>query len=231
MHCRAVLLDFFNTLTTAVRRGPGHDVIARQLGCDPVSWLEALDATYHARARGAYGTAIEGLRRVARLCGAEPSSRSLAEAVEARVAVLDDDVELRPEAVPVLRTLRRMGLRTAVVSDCWFELPVLLPRLPIANLLDARTFSVRVGATKPHPAMYLSACERLGVEPYECLYLGDGGNHELTGARMLGMTAVQLTAPDLGSHLTFDAEADWDGPEISTLAELPELVIRVPAPV
>ena len=33
--------------------------------------------------------------------------------------------------------------------------------------------------------------ERLGALPEECLYVGDGGSHELEVARSLGMTALQ----------------------------------------
>ena len=32
---RAVVFDFFGTLTRSVSRGPQHRVVARILGCDP----------------------------------------------------------------------------------------------------------------------------------------------------------------------------------------------------
>ncbi len=45
--------------------------------------------------------------------------------------------------------------------------------------------------------MYETACAHLGVDPGECLYVGDGGSQELSGATAVGMTAFRLTAPDL----------------------------------
>ena len=48
-------------------------------------------------------------------------------------------------------------------------------------------------------------------------------SHELTGARLLGMTAVRLDAPDLGAHLTFDADVDWTGPVVDSLDDVPSL--------
>jgi putative hydrolase of the HAD superfamily len=225
---RAVLFDFFNTLTTAVRRGPGHATIARLLGCDPATWIEVMDRTYRTRARGAYGPAIKGLRRVAHEAGGRPGRAELRRAIEARIEVVRGDAPLRPDASATLYRLRDLGLRTAVVSDCWFELPVFLPRLPIAPLLDARVYSVDLGTTKPDPAMYLTACRALGVAPQECVYVGDGGSHELTGAQEAGMTAVRLAAPDLGEHLTFDADLGWRGPVIRSLAHLPFALGRVP---
>jgi putative hydrolase of the HAD superfamily len=229
MPFRAVLFDFFNTLTSAVTRGPAHPGIARLLGCEPDAWVAVLDQTFADRARGTYGPAIAGLRRIAEQAGGRPGRTELLAAIEARVDAVRDDGPLRPDAVPTLRLLRSMGLRTGVISDCWFELPIFLPRLSIACLLDTQVFSVQVGVTKPDPAMYLTACAALGVEPWECVYVGDGGSRELTGARVVGMTAVRMAAPDLGRHLTFDAEPDWDGPVIESLNQLPLVLGRAPA--
>jgi putative hydrolase of the HAD superfamily len=138
------------------------------------------------------------------------------------------DTALRPDT---LRALRRRGLRTAVISDCGYELPAFLPRLPIAPLLDARVYSVQVGQHKPHPLMYLTACRRLGVHPRECLFVGDGGSRELSGAAAIGMTAVRLAAVDLADHLVFDADHAWTGPRISTLGEVTHLVSAALVPV
>src|SRR5438874_2735987 len=94
-------------------------------------------------------------------------------------AVLFDFFGTLTEAV---REVPARGLRTAVVSDCTYELARFLPSLPVAPLLDACVYSVEVGACKPDPAIYLAACRRLGVSPPECLYVGDGGGRELSGA-------------------------------------------------
>jgi len=226
---RAVLFDFFGTLTEAVWRGPGHAAIARGLGCDPAAFVAVLDATFHGRARGSYGSSVHALRCVCSALGARPGNRQLRAAAFARVLAVRADTRLRAEAVPVLREVRARGLRTAVVSDCTYELPRFLPSLPVAPLLDACVYSVEVGAGKPEPAIYLAACRRLGVSPQECLYIGDGGGAELSGARALGMTAVRLNAPDLVDHLTFGPETDWTGPEITSLDEVPGLLAPEPA--
>jgi putative hydrolase of the HAD superfamily len=155
---------------------------------------------------------------------------SVARAVADRIAAVRADTVLRPEAVPVLADLRRRGLRTAVVSDCWYELPAFLPDLPVAALLDTCVYSVDVGRCKPHPDMYLTACARLDVEPYECLYVGDGGSHELSGAAAVGIPAVRLNAPDLAGHLVFATDDDWTGPVIASLDEVPALLERIPVP-
>jgi putative hydrolase of the HAD superfamily len=110
-----------------------------------------------------------------------------------------------------------------VVSDCWYELPAFLPTLPLAPLLDACVYSLDVGRCKPHPDMYLAACERLGVAPGECLYVGDGGNGELSGAERLGLTPLRLAAPDLHLHLVFQPDV-WAGPSVRSLSEVSGLL-------
>lgn len=226
---RAVVFDFFGTLTRSVQRGPQHAEIARNLGCDPEAVVGVLDRSFRARARGLFGSAEATLRWVSEQAGGRPETAQLRAAMAARIEALQTDTRLRPDAVTALYALKRLGLATAVISDCTHELPAFLPRLPVAPLLDASIFSVEVGRCKPDPLIYLAACRELGVQPQECLYVGDGGSRELTGATEVGMTAVRLTTPDLADHLVFDADDEFTGPSIGSLMEVLGLVDeRVP---
>lgn len=226
----AVLFDFFGTLTCSIQRGPQHADIARLLGCDPDAVVDVLNRSFRARAVGAFGSAEATLRWVGEQAGGRPGTRELRHAVAARIDALQADTRLRPDAVSALHALKRRGLATAVISDCTHELPAFLPRLPVAHLLDASVFSVEVGRCKPDPLIYLTACRRLGVPPERCLYVGDGGSRELTGAGHVGMTAVRLTAPDLGDHLVFDADAAFTGQCVDSLTDVVALLDdRVPA--
>jgi putative hydrolase of the HAD superfamily len=227
---RAVVFDFFGTLTTAVRRGPRHAVIARQLGCEPDAFFAELDRTFYLRAAGGYGQPIDALRRVAYAAGGRPTLAELAYAVASRVDAVRADTVLRPDAVSVLSVLRRRGMPVIVVSDCWYELPAFAPRLAIAPYLEGCVYSVEVGHCKPHPAMYLEACRQLRLDPDECLYVGDGGSRELSGAREVGMATIRLAAPDLAGHLIFRGDREWSGPQARSLTEVLAMVDRVPAP-
>jgi len=226
---RAVVFDFFGTLTRSVRRGPQHAAIARTLGCDPEIVRGVLDRTFHSRARGTFGSAEATLRWVTEQAGGRPRPSQLQAAVPARVDALRADTELRADAVSALCAIKDLGLGTALVSDCTHELPAFLPSLPVAPLLDAAIFSVELGVCKPDPAIYLAACAQLGVAAEECVYVGDGGSHELSGAAAVGMTAVRLNAPDLADHLVFDEDTAFTGPGVASLTEL--LTVLDPCPV
>jgi putative hydrolase of the HAD superfamily len=221
---RAVVFDFFGTLTRSVQRGPQHAALARALGVEPEAVRGVLDRTFRARARGRYGSAEATLRWVIEQAGGRPQASQVRAAVPARVDALKADTRLRSDAVSVLAAIKRRGLATALISDCTHELPAFLPSLPVAPLLDVKIYSVRLGACKPDPKIYLAACSELGVRPSECLYVGDGGSHELSGAAAVGMTPVRLTAPDLANHLVFDSDTNFAGRTVRSLTEVVAVV-------
>jgi len=73
---------------------------------------------------------------------------------------------------------------------------------------DAVIESSKVGIRKPEPGFYRIACETLGVEPAEAVFLDDLGIN-LKPARELGMTTIKVTAPEqaldeLGAVLGLD---------------------------
>lgn len=221
---QAVLFDFFGTLTRSVQRGAAHLGTAELLGCPSETLSEVLNRTYYERATGRLGNAQTTMRWVCAQAGVHPSDRALRAAVVSRHRAIRADTRLRADAVPVLAALRERGVRTGVISDCTHELPAFLPQLPVAPLLDVRVFSVQVGRCKPDAALYLTACGLLGLTPGDCLYVGDGGSQELTGAEQTGMTAVRLAAPDLAEHLVFNADRQWRGTTLGTLREVLDLV-------
>jgi len=126
----------------------------------------------------------------------------------------------RPEALPTLEELRRRGHRLGMISVCTEEVPQVWGETPLGREFDAAVFSCEVGVSKPDARIYEIACERLGVEARDCLFVGDGANDELPGAERAGMTALQLRPP--GEELTESGQA-WTGPSIEHLDEVLDL--------
>ncbi len=88
-------------------------------------------------------------------------------------------------------------------------------------MFDVTVFSCVAGIKKPDPRIYHIATERLGVDPQDCLYIGDGSSRELTGALEVGMHPVLIHDPDESDDTHFiDREDDWKGPVISSLREV-----------
>ena len=124
----------------------------------------------------------------------------------------------REGAVETLRQLRGDGYLVGLITVCTEDVELLWPESQFAGLFDAEVFSNAVGLSKPDPRIYLHCCELLGVEPHEAVFVGDGANDELAGARRVGMEAILIHRPG--------EDADWDGPRVTSIPEVLEVLPR-----
>jgi len=95
---------------------------------------------------------------------------------------------LRPDdaMIGAVRTARAGAVKTALISNSWGL--GIYDRAPV-DLFDETVISGDVGLHKPQPEIYLLACERLGVEPGDCVFVDDL-RENVTGAEAVGMTAI-----------------------------------------
>jgi putative hydrolase of the HAD superfamily len=161
------------------------------------------------------GSTAEALARL------DASPRDVEEIVALRRSITRRGLAPVAGAVETISELRERGFAIGLITVCSDDVPVLWPETPFHGLFDAEVFSCSVGLRKPDPRIYELACEQLGVEPHEAVFVGDGANDELAGAERVGMTAVLLEPPI--------EELSWDGLRIRSLPELLPLV-RHPAP-
>jgi len=227
MDYNAVVFDFFGTLTRPVTVEAQVEAVrpaAELFGVSVDRLMTRLAVTFTDRCRGLWGSFSETMARLAVEMGAELSDEEIAEICRVRLASQQQQlIRLRDTAESVIGSLRQMGLSVGVISDCTHELAMIWPDLSIAPLVDVALFSVEIGRKKPDPFLYLSAAEQLGLAADECLYVGDGGSNELTGAVNAGMAAVLLDDPVGRTAIVYDRDG-CDGPSIDTLAEVLRLV-------
>jgi putative hydrolase of the HAD superfamily len=131
---------------------------------------------------------------------------------------------LTPRAglVETLDELRARGMRVGLISNCTEEVADVWPETSFARLFDVAVFSATAGLAKPDPAIYRLAARELGVEPSECVFVGDGANDELRGARDVGMTPVLIHRD--GQEPFWEDLRDWDGPRVTSLPQVLDLV-------
>jgi putative hydrolase of the HAD superfamily len=217
---RAVVFDLWHTLarwpeerSVALRR---H--WAESLGASPSRIEELWDGSdlYRLRETGPIASAIGALGR--RL------------GVEADVAsILAGRLELtRSALVPVegalstLTELRRRGIATALISNCTEDVVLVWGDSPFAGLFDAEVFSATAGCLKPDRRIYELVLGELGLDGADCLFVGDGANDELIGARDVGMTPV-LVCPD-GRQPLWEGVRDWSGLRVTSIPQVLALV-------
>ena len=121
-----------------------------------------------------------------------------------------------PDAAPALRELRRLDLRTVVVSNWDAALHERLEETGLAPLVDGAVASAQLGHAKPDGAIFAHALELAGAPATAAVHVGDTVEADVEGALAAGLRAV-LVARD-GA-----AAAPSGVPVIASLAELPPL--------
>jgi putative hydrolase of the HAD superfamily len=111
------------------------------------------------------------------------------------LALLSGDV--RPEMVALLDQVKAAGYLTACLTNNVIgdhasdaraaEIGAIMMRF------DAVVESSKVGIRKPEPRFYEIACELLGVQPAQCIFLDDLGIN-LKPAAAMGMTTIKVVS-------------------------------------
>lgn len=93
----------------------------------------------------------------------------------------------------MLQELRRRKISIALISNCYLEEAELIRQSVLKDYFDVMCLSCERGYRKPQKEIYELCLRELKLAPQECLYVGDGGSHELETAGKLGMKAMQAT--------------------------------------
>ena len=118
---------------------------------------------------------------------------------------------VRPDMVDLLDQVKAAGYKVACLTNNIAGEHVTSERtatiIEIMARFDVVVESSKVGVRKPEPRFYEIACEMLGVQPDECIFLDDLGIN-LKPAAAMGMTTIKvLTAQqaitDLSALLGF----------------------------
>lgn len=101
-------------------------------------------------------------------------------------------LSLYPGAYQVLETLRRRGFIVCLLSNAQesFTLPE-LQSLGIAGCFDRIFLSSRYGVKKPSPAFF-GLLRQAGMEPSDCLMIGNDDACDCRGAAAAGMDSLYL---------------------------------------
>jgi putative hydrolase of the HAD superfamily len=137
-----------------------------------------------------------------------------------------------PEAKPVLRALRRRGLRIGVLSNTLWpraEHERIFRRDDVLGLIDAAVYTSEIAWTKPHPEAFAAALAAVGcVDPAEAVFVGDRPFDDIHGAKQAGLHAVLLATSDIPAHQRGGTAGIPDA-VIHRLSELPEVIERLAA--
>ena len=190
---KAVIFDMFETLVTLFTgKTYFSEDIAEDLGISLDDFRREWHVTEKDRSTGKY-TIGEGLAITLKQLGVYSEDKVKLAAEHRKQALTDTFTAIPEETVNLLRDLRKAGKKTGLITNTFSDERDFIRESELYPLFDAALISYEQGICKPAPELFRRMTELLGVEPGECLYVGDGGSRELFAAREAGMKAVQCT--------------------------------------
>jgi len=195
---RAVIFDWGGTLT------PWHSIDLREL------WLEVCARHYPAGEATAMAAAVRAAETELRQLG-ERSQQSWtlddiferagvtasAEFLASYFEAWDPHTLTDPDALPLLRELRRRDIKVGVLSNTMWPRRAheqIFIRDEVLELLDAAVYTSEIDWVKPHPEAFRAAMAAIGeTDPAACVFVGDRPYDDIHGAKSAGMRAILIT--------------------------------------
>jgi HAD superfamily hydrolase (TIGR01662 family) len=104
-----------------------------------------------------------------------------------------------PNVRRMLLMLRSEGYKLGLISNTnWRFLPRL--RKQFEEFFDVITLSYEHGYVKPHPSIFMTTLEKLGVNPNQSLHVGDDPIADIQGARNIGMKTVFVNRKEVKTN-------------------------------
>ncbi len=136
-----------------------------------------------------------------------------------RAAAMRSAFRLFDDVLPFLHFARMAGLRVVAVTNAsGGHQRTKLDDLGLSRFIDHVSIAGEVGAAKPDPLIFHSACAALDCDPHEAMHVGDRLRTDAIGARDAGLRGVWLNRGGLPNPAPHGID------EVGSLAELPELV-------
>ena len=224
MRYKAVVFDMFGTLADEPSHafGGSRERMAQAAGVPQEAFDRAWEQTTIGRLMGEFPSIAAYARRLFDLLGLEEDPGLVERFVALRREASRQALTPRVDAAPVIDALRRAGLKVAMVSNCSIDVAEAWEEGAIAPLVPHAVLSAAVGLAKPDARIYRLALAMLGVAPADCLYVGDGGDYELAGARNVGMEPLLICVPyEDPARVWYKQEAvGWTGARVASLTEV-----------
>ena len=192
MQYKAVVFDLFETLMTEW----GHKKYTKNEMCADLGVERAeFDVFWDEKEQDRYIGSMsfeDSILYVCEKCGKNVDTSTISDIIDKRIKTKSVCFEyVYPEVFQLLKTLREMGVQTAIISNCSSEEVNVLKESEIYKYFDEVILSYEVHMKKPDSCIYEEASKRSGVCLEECIFVGDGGSNELVGAKNVGMKAIQ----------------------------------------
>ncbi len=130
-----------------------------------------------------------------------------------------------PDALPLLRELRRRGIKVGVLSNTMWPRTAheqIFVRDEVLELINGAVYTSEIDWVKPHPEAFRAVMAAIGeTDPAACVFVGDRPYDDIHGAKSAGMRAVLIANSAVPAFEAAEPDA-----VITRLAELLDHVDR-----
>jgi|TARA_B110000116_G_scaffold132303_1_gene114799 HAD superfamily hydrolase (TIGR01549 family) len=100
-------------------------------------------------------------------------------------------VSFYPDTMPAIEELEKHFTLAAITNG-----NAEIEKMDIGQFFKKSFYSADIGVAKPHPAIFKSAIDYLGVESREIIHIGDDPINDVIGAHKAGMDTIWLNRND-----------------------------------
>lgn len=186
-----VVFDLFHTLVNLDGAAAPEQTAGDYLGISRTQWKRALFSNAEDRLRGNIAQPGEIIRDIA--CKIRPTldARRASHAAQLRIRQFKHALSaVHPHILETVKRLKQRGKALGLISNADKIEASAWRGTEMAAYFDSAIFSCHVGYIKPEKAIYLSSLRDLQISSDRCLFVGDGGNDELAGAKRAGLDTV-----------------------------------------
>jgi putative hydrolase of the HAD superfamily len=180
----AVIFDLFHTLTSLESTWSHAPTTSEILGVSRKAWNEQLLEYSKDRLTGKDTDPFGIIKKMALAIDPAISLELIHTATRIRLSRFEAALLKIPENTRyTLEKLREKNKKIGLISNADVTEIAAWQRSPIASYFDSVIFSCDVGYIKPEKEIYEICLKQLSEKPLDCVFIGDGGSHELAGAK------------------------------------------------
>ena len=132
-------------------------------------------------------------------------------------------IVLYPDTLSCMETLRKMGLKTAILTNGRSDFSHRkISATGVDHLMDYILCSGDIGIQKPDKRAFEMLCDGWGLMPEETIFVGDHPLSDVYGAQNAGMTAIWMA-----NAVPWPSKTDFPPYTIKSLSELINIIPKI----
>jgi putative hydrolase of the HAD superfamily len=194
MSIRAAIFDLYDTLVEieTIDYLKAKQAIAEQAGVNADDFVQAWKKYTKPSARGDIMTVEERIMITLADLGKFVSLDLATDLSKYEINLQQNRVHKLAGCDYTLSRIKKLGLKIGLVTNTSSVSKNVLANLGIDHFFDCTIYSFDVKILKPAIAIYEMAISKLNIRGNEAIFVGDGNDQELDGAKNAGMFTVKV---------------------------------------